>query len=442
MIDFLSPISKSFYDAGHSLYIVGGSVRNSLLSLPASDLDLCGDATPDEVFALFENSAVRVLPRAIQFGTVEIQFTHQNTSYSAEYTTFRHDSYRAGHRPEHTQFTKDIRVDAFRRDFRINALYQDAFTEAIVDPTGGGMEDLSARRISTVTQDPVQVIKDDGLRILRMVRFSAQLGFHIDKALLACARNYVHLLKDIVPERLCEELKKILLADLRYPELNLSFEKTVHYGLHILEQIDAFPYLFADLSCDSAFLFAAMQKLSTNVQCTTRAHGQSAAEFPEMSSQISLRLALYLHKNDVNAIKNQLLFLRFSTEILRKTCSFVENFHAVVENIHSLAWLAAKEDEILAACVLYLQAARQVEKANALERQLDTLRSTHAPRSLQELAIDGHDLLSLLGNRPATTMRPLLQEIFAYAVQNPQKNSKDELIAFAKNLLTDESFRI
>lgn len=106
--------------------------------------------------------------------------------HMAEYTTFREDSYRCGHRPDAVRFTTDIGVDARRRDFSVNALYRrlyDGKLGPVIDPTGG-QKHLEQGVLHTVTPDPDRVLRDDGLRILRAARFQAELDLAPTPALL------------------------------------------------------------------------------------------------------------------------------------------------------------------------------------------------------------------------------------------------------------------
>ena len=158
------------------VYAVGGAVRNTLMGLPVSDVDLCGAARPDEVQGYCEGTEISARLRAAHFGTVELH----TGGHMAEYTTFRQDSYRGGHQPFAVRFADSIDEDALRRDFSVNALYAPLNDPGrVLDPTGG-LKHLEARILHTVTADPDRVFKDDGLRILRAARFQAELGLHSD----------------------------------------------------------------------------------------------------------------------------------------------------------------------------------------------------------------------------------------------------------------------
>ncbi len=200
------------------LYAVGGQVRNPLLSLPTSDRDICSALLPEDVIALCEREGIKYVPQGIAYGTVAL---HMN-GWVFEHTTFRADSYGEGgaHKPQSVSFGGDIESDAKRRDFTVNALYvQIGDTDcSVLDPTGRGLADLQARVIRASSKDPSVILRDDALRILRMVRFACELGFSVDEDTFAAAKAHAAGISDISMERVHDELVKILLCDVRYPE--------------------------------------------------------------------------------------------------------------------------------------------------------------------------------------------------------------------------------
>ena len=190
------------------LFLVGGYVRNVLLwgAPVGTDVDVCGPMTVDEVAAALDGVA-EVIPVNPRVGTVLVRYEGADL----EYTTFRRDSYPIGgvHTPDKVVFVSTVDEDALRRDFRVNALYANALTGEVIDVTGG-LTDLENRVINT-TREAAEVFAEDGLRILRMVRFCAELGFAPHRDALAVARAMRDQLDDITPERKREELDKILL---------------------------------------------------------------------------------------------------------------------------------------------------------------------------------------------------------------------------------------
>ncbi len=189
------------------LYAVGGFVRDALLGRPSHDIDLCSALTPDRMQAYAAAFGIPCPLVNERLGTVLLCFGDRKY----EHTTFRTESYPSGgaHTPSAIAFTDSLEADAFRRDFSINALYQNVFTGAIIDPTGG-QADLARGILRTTTPDPIDILQDDGLRILRLVRFAVTTGFAIDDATWCCACENVHLLDDIAWERKRQELERLL----------------------------------------------------------------------------------------------------------------------------------------------------------------------------------------------------------------------------------------
>lgn len=206
------------------LYIVGGFVRNSVLFgdnelRDDTDLDICGSLTPDQIRKELEGiaSVKDVNPR---IGTVLIIYCGR----SFEYTTFRRDSYPIGgkHTPQSVEFVSDLETDSKRRDFTVNALYCDIMTNEVIDVTGG-LDDIKAKRIRTV-RSPHETFGEDGLRLLRMIRFACELGFDIAPETVKGAFDSRDQLRDITVERKREELQKILQSDKKYGRKNGAVE--------------------------------------------------------------------------------------------------------------------------------------------------------------------------------------------------------------------------
>lgn len=228
------PLDEKLYQLSQKtsapLYVVGGFVRNFLISgAPGGDIDLAA-AIPAEEFSVCANKAgfetVAFYPRT---GTAVIK----NGDLKCEYTAFRKELYPSGggHAPSVTAFTKDIEEDARRRDFKCNAIYYDIKREEITDVLGG-VKDIKNKTLSAV-KEAEEVFKSDGLRLMRLARFAGELNFIPDEAALSAAKKYSRNISDISPERIYEELKKILVADEKYG----FSDKIGHYAaLKVLDE--------------------------------------------------------------------------------------------------------------------------------------------------------------------------------------------------------------
>ena len=206
MPDNANRIIHTLQDAGYEAYIVGGCVRDAVLSKEPDDWDITTSAKPMEVKALFN----RTIDTGLQHGTVTVMFGKEGY----EVTTYRVDGkYEDHRRPNSVTFTGSLIEDMKRRDFTINAMaYND--DEGIVD-NFHGVEDLEAHIIRCVGE-PSERFDEDALRILRAIRFSAQLNFEIDESTKAAIENQAKYLRDISAERIQVELTKLLMAD--HPE--------------------------------------------------------------------------------------------------------------------------------------------------------------------------------------------------------------------------------
>ena len=194
--------------AGHKSYIVGGCVRDSMLGMDINDWDICTSARPEDVMDIFgEDKDFKIVPVGIKHGTVML--VYRGCAY--EVTTFRVDGeYMDGRRPSKVSFTGDIKKDLSRRDFTINAMaYSD--NDGLIDPFKG-LQDIKRSLIRCVG-DPQKRFEEDALRMLRAIRFAAQIGFEIEKETFdAICRNW-RLAENISIERIRQEFGKIMISD-------------------------------------------------------------------------------------------------------------------------------------------------------------------------------------------------------------------------------------
>jgi poly(A) polymerase len=211
---------------GHTALAVGGCVRNALMDVPVTDVDIATDAAPETVTELAENAGLKAVPTGIDHGTITL--VSGGTGY--EVTTFRADTETDGRRAV-VRYSKDMAEDAARRDFTMNALYADA-TGHVHDPLNG-LPDLMARRVRFIG-DAQARIKEDYLRILRFFRFSAwygdpALGFDAD-ALAAIAAT-LDGLDGLSKERVTAELTKLLGAADPAPAIGSMFQTGVLHAI-------------------------------------------------------------------------------------------------------------------------------------------------------------------------------------------------------------------
>ncbi|MGR3813900.1 MAG: CCA tRNA nucleotidyltransferase [Cognatishimia activa] len=194
-------------DAGYQVYAVGGCVRNALMGVAVSDVDMSTDATPEQVVNLAKTAGLKAIPTGIDHGTITVV----SGGIPHEITTFRKDVATDGRRAT-VAFSKSVTDDARRRDFTMNALYVDRDGE-VLDPLGG-MADLEARILRFI-DNPKLRIREDYLRILRYFRFHAWYGdpeAGMDPEALAAIAETFEGLAQISKERVGAEILKLLAA--------------------------------------------------------------------------------------------------------------------------------------------------------------------------------------------------------------------------------------
>lgn len=199
---------------------VGGAVRDTLLGIAVSDVDIATRHAPEDVVAMLKEAGIKVVPTGLKHGTV----TAVIESGPVEVTTLRRDVETDG-RHAVVEFTDDWREDAARRDFTMNALYADLLTGEIFDYFGG-LDDLAARRVRFIG-DPLERIAEDHLRILRFFRFMARFGDAPDAAGLTACTERANDLMALSRERIADELLKLLVAKDAVRVVGLMIERGI-----------------------------------------------------------------------------------------------------------------------------------------------------------------------------------------------------------------------
>ncbi len=200
-------LSKLYKNFGYQVLFVGGCVRNTILKMPVTDIDLATDAQPEEIIKIAKENNIRFVPTGLAHGTITLII--DNTNY--QITTFRTDFDHDG-RYAKVEFTESLLLDASRRDLTINALYCNHVGE-VIDPLNG-LDDIKKQKIKFIG-NPNERIKEDNLRILRFFRFQAIYGnknLEIDSIALEACHNHKSKLAALSKERITSELRKILSA--------------------------------------------------------------------------------------------------------------------------------------------------------------------------------------------------------------------------------------
>ncbi len=420
------------------VYIVGGYIRNSLLGLPKSDIDICGSLLPDNL-----NVDAKVVPVNKRLGTAII--TDGVESY--EYTPFRYESYGSGgeHCPKQVSFGASLYEDARRRDFTAGSVYYDIKKKEFIDPYGG-LNDIKNRTLRCV--DPDFTFEDDGLRLMRLCRIAAETGFEVDKSTADAAKRNRAKLRDISPERKRQELDKILTADLKYgvPE--------AHYrGVELLKELKLWEFIIKEVADMDG---VAQNPLYHKYDCLE--HSLMAVRY----APPDIRLAALVHdiakpvcmKRDGNTYLHNIV----GAEMVKKALGQegLKYPNATVSRISELVRLhmydmggktkggkvkifVATHFELIPDLVALIKAdgkatgQKDIAPVHRFETVYDEIVKTHVPTSLNDLAVNGDDVVAagISGKDVASA----LGELWRMCILNPTLNDKQTLkekIAFIK----------
>jgi putative nucleotidyltransferase with HDIG domain len=441
--------------AGKQAYLVGGAVRDLLRGQKAKDWDLATDALPEEVIALFHRKKELnsfVVPTGIKHGTVTVHFK----GLSMEVTTFRSESgYSDWRRPDKVEFGDSIEVDLSRRDFTMNAAAYRLPSGPLVDPFDG-KKDIKKRLIRSVGK-PEERFSEDGLRPVRALRFASQLDFTLDEELLAAISGAIPFTAKVAPERIRDEIDKILATDRPSTSL-LLMEKTCLLGLLIPELTacrgvsqDRNGYGFhrfdvldhSLLACD----YAARDFPGETKLCRCL-----AALYHDIGKPLTAQMGedggwtFYRHeKESAKLARAILLRFRYPNAVIDRVCHLIEeHMFSYTESWTDAAVrrfvIRAGEENLsdlfaLRRADIYGMAARE-PKWDTLLPLHDRIREVLARSralSVKDLAVSGSDLMSL-GIPTGKTIGIILRELLEAVLEDPSLNTREKLMEIAGKL--------
>ena len=446
-------ILEKLNNAGYEAYAVGGCVRDSILGRVPDDWDITTSAKPEETKALFS----KTIDTGIQHGTVTVMCNH----VGYEVTTYRIDGeYEDSRHPKEVIFTSDLLEDLKRRDFTINAMAYNHLEEekdssgtlekeestsvknsGLVDAFGG-IQDIEKRIIRCVG-NPIHRFEEDALRMMRAVRFSAQLGYEIEEETREAIQKLSGNLENISAERIQVELVKLLTSNhpdyLRtayetgmtkvfFPEFDKTM-KTIQnnphhkytvgeHMLHTLEHVRNDKVLRLTMILHD---IAKPETLQTDEKGIDHFYGH-CDKGEEMARKILRRLRFDndTTRNVCKLVKFHDQKLSLKPEKLRKSIVKIgpELFPLLLE---------VKEADMLAQSDY-----KREEKKKELEdvrRVYKQILEAKDCLSLKELAVTGKDLIDA-GMKPGKELGETLQNLFEYVLEHPEKNHKEELLQF------------
>lgn len=423
-----------------TLYAVGGFCRDKLLGLEPRDLDICAKLTVKEVEKVLSNTDFAVHRQYPRLGTACVSCR----GFTAEYTCFRTDSYREGsgeHHPADVAFTTDINLDAARRDFTANAVYFDPLTGEYVDPKGG-IKDI-ADKVLRAADNPERVFSEDGLRILRLVRFAAETGFGVDGATMRAARKFASQVADIVPERILAELDKIFVADTAYPALGV---RDGHVrGLALLDELGLVELLLPELAAlkglaqNPKYHRYDAYRHSVETYAVAPPEIRWAALLHDVGKQICFERDgnMYRHaETGAEALAGRFAALRMPKARAKRITELVR-WHMVdlagdMSENKLRRFVAEHADTVRDLAALkradgYATCGHPVERVR-LEEIYDAMLSDGTPMKISDLPVDGKDAeaAGLVGRDIGTAVR----ELWECAVLDPALRKRESALAF------------
>ncbi len=464
---YIQDTIKAFIRSGHELHLVGGSVRDMLLGLPAKDWDFATSATPEEILKLFPDAFYDN-----NFGTVGIPI--KNLPYSSlsaeerdlrvipeegetnkpqtqivEVTTYRTEqTYTDRRHPESVSWGKTIDEDLMRRDFTVNAIAIEATSlesesPTIIDPYGG-QEDLEKKIIRAVG-NPAERFKEDALRLLRAVRFATQLGFGIDVKTLEAIISDSGLLAEISGERIRDELLKILASP--YPYEGVMLLKNTGLLAYCLPELlegigvsqerpgrhhkdDVFTHNVLSLkytpAADPIVRFAALiHDVGKPRVAAEDADGYVIFHNHELiGARMAYEIAdrLRLSKKQRQKIVTLVRWHMFTVDE-HITDSAVRRFirRVGIDNVKDMMDL--RIGDRLGGGTQTAESWRLKLFKKRVEEQL-----APAPFSINDLAIDGNDIMQELNLPPSKKIGDILQTLFDEVDEDLSKNTKEYLL--------------
>lgn len=433
--------------AGFLAYVVGGAVRDLLRQgACAKDFDLTTSARPEQVLELFGKQ--RTIPTGLSHGTVTVLCAAASgPPRPVEITTFRGEiGFSDGRRPDRVEFISDLVEDLRRRDFTINAIAYDPFGGgdsdggALVDPFDG-QADLERRCLRAVG-DPAARFGEDGLRVLRAVRFAAQLGFTVEAATRDAFAGALPTLRKVSRERVRDELLKLLRSDRPSQGLRLMFERSEHVP-------------DADWGPEGSLLRVVLPEVAASLRGLAAARrwaGLVDAAPPEQR----LAAALWPVRDWLDGPGERVRHVpralpELLDERLKLPASERDHLAALLlaepidagrhVNVDAPALrrlLAATPrrllDDQLALQRLYTGDAGEAEGLARLAQRLAAVLAERPPLSTGELAVSGKDLLRELGLRPGPQLGTLLRQLLDEVLDDPARNTREELLRRAREL--------
>ena len=439
--DDVQEIMSVIKEYGATSYVVGGCVRDSILGREPHDWDICTPALPGELLVEFEEKGYRVIPTGLQHGTITVHLNGNNY----EITTFRRDGeYSDGRHPDTVEFTSDLIYDLERRDFTINAMAYNP-EEGLIDPYCG-YEDIQDRRIRCVG-NPDDRFQEDGLRILRALRFALQLNFFIDELTERSMLDNKELINNISMERINTEFIKIINAEYVFSFPFYSYNKIISQFIPEVVPMVSFdqnnPYHYLDVFAHSCQVLTICRLYNADLITKLAAffhdigkphcyqddkngirhfkgHGKVSAD---MTDAIMRRLKF---DNDTREKVVQLVYYHDATfEIGKK---YVRRWLNKIGVDQVKRLLALRRADIMGQSKYYRE--ERIQKLDAVKECLEDVLKEKPAFSIKDLEIDGKDVMKYMLMDECPEVGYWLKYILKQVIDGHLQNNREDLIYY------------
>jgi len=423
---FVIFILNRLKNAGHQAYIVGGAVRNACLSRPITDWDVATSAPPEEIKTIFRDKKLFALKQ----GTV----TLVNSGHNFEVTTFR------GRK-------NSLEEDLVHRDFTINAMAYDIGKYEIMDPHSGKAD--IARKVIRAVADPEARFREDPLRILRAVRLATELGFRIDAKTQKTLTNMALLLQSVAPERIREELMKVLMSQ----RPSIGFKTMLRAGLlkHFLPELLE-GYLKRQNTYHRHTIFRHIMETVDRVEpvpvLRLAALLHDIAK-PRVREKIGGKWRFYGHEEASAGLTEEIMDrLKFSKDMIKKATNLVRHHMINYDSVWSdgavrrlirrvgrdqiMDLLAFRRADILAHGLHNYE----LNLLSELKERVENLNKNAVVTKTRDLAIDGHKVMKVLGVSPGPEVGNILKELMEKVTDCPKLNTEEGLVSILEHMKT------
>lgn len=403
-------IIDKMYEKGYEAFIVGGCVRDSILGITPNDYDITTNAKPEEIIDIFKG--FKIIDNGIKHGTVGIIIEKE----VYEITTYRIEGeYENNRRPKNVEFALDIEDDLKRRDFTINAIaYNDKL--GIIDKFDG-IKDIKNKIVKTVG-NPDERFNEDGLRLVRAIRFSSKLNFKIEDKTLKSIYKNVDIIKNISKERITDEFTKMILSD-KPQDIILLYKTGIFKSIGIFSYINKEKYkdLEQELqvlnNCESNLVkrMAMLEYIIKKKKIPSRSIVDTLVYSNKIKKECKSLVECMLKDNiEVNSIEIKILLNKVGSEKLIEALNLKKIYY------NNCLSRIEKENDIVDKIFII---------DNIIKKILEIENSKECYR-LKDLDINGRDLEEL--GYKGKDIGEILNELLNKVIVSPSLNKKEILI--------------